>query len=153
MSLVKVQNRTSQVISWVLVGAGLSAGVALAAGLIDPATKADGIAYVDSDYLGAGATVQAVDLGSAGSGSEKTFEIQVTLPTGAGSLSEDARFVGSVTDGATLPSDVSLRPADARFKATSPNAAGVLGIDQFDRTKLKGELLGYDIEALPRRSN
>ena len=144
--------RFSQVSTVSLLFAGAISATALAMGVLDPATKEEGFAYVDADYLGGGALVSAVRR-SAGSGSERYFEIQVKLPAGAGSLTEDAHFSGQIDGTASLPAEILLRPTNDKFEEVSNETAGALEVDQFDRSLLKGELFGYDLEALPRRAD
>lgn len=134
-----------------LLAGGISA-TALALGSLSPITKDQGVSYVDANYLGGQAIVSAVDR-TAGSGSEALFEIQVKLPAGAGSLTEDAYFVGTVKSSENLPASVSLTPANALFEEITDSAAGELGINQFDSKALKGELFGYEVDALPQTNN
>ena len=142
-------SRASTVI--LLLAGGISA-TALALGSLSPITKDQGVSYVDADYLGGQAIVSAVDR-TAGSGSESLFEIQVKLPAGAGSLTEDAYFVGTLKSSEKLPAAVSLTPANDRFEVVTDRPAGDLGINQFDSKALKGELFGYEVDALPQTNN
>lgn len=148
-------SRQSLVLSRVFSGAVLAAGAlsltALALGALSPATVQEGFTYVDNAYLGGGAIVGASLKDSAGSGTEKDLAIQVKLPAGAGSLTEDTFFVGTIAQDSSLPASVALRPANSRYEPVSSRPEGALDIDQFDRTALKGELFGYDLEALPRQ--
>jgi hypothetical protein len=142
----------SKIFSASLLVAGGVSLTALAMGVLDPITKQEGVSYVDPNYLNGGALVSAVER-TAGSGSEVSFKLEVTLPAGAGSLTEDAHFIGSIGGDSSLPAQVTLSPSNEKFESISNSPAGTLKIDEFDRIKLKGELLGYPLEALPEARN
>ena len=124
----------------------------IAAGVINPWTTADKKSYIDETYLGAGAIVDAfpVEAGSsAGSETEKKLEVRVLLPAGAGSLTEDTRYVGTTSTETALPEVVTLKAADANWQPTSSKIEGNLDLSTWDKDSLQGKLFGYKIEALP----
>lgn len=119
------------------------AGVALAAGSLDLWTAESGYIYIDENYVGAGASVESVVI--PGSVTEN-IEIRVSLPAGAGSLSEDTRYVGLVSEGTELPVSVQLSEADAEWLPTS-GPKGNLDMETGDRELIKGKLFTYPINA------
>lgn len=139
-----------RVLAVVTIGVSSTAAALFAAGVIDPwTTKAD-VEYVDANYLGAGATIAAAPV-LAGSGSDETntLEVRVLLPAGAGSLSEDTRYVGTVEKRAATPARVVLTLADDAWQPASSVSEGTLAVETWDRAALEGKLFGYSLNALP----
>lgn len=133
-----------------VVGFSASATVLLAAGLINPWTTNAGIQYVDGGYLGASATIEAAPI-FAGSGSDEanTLEVRVLLPAGAGSLSEDTRYVGTVEKSSATPTEVELTLADDSWQPAASGSEGTLTVETWDKNALEGKLFGYNVNALP----
>lgn len=141
----------------VLISASLTAGTALALGLINPATVQDKIQYRDASFLQNGETteavVQAVEKPQsifAGSGSEpaKSYELRITLTRQAGSVTEQEQFVGEL-DAETSPVAIEIYRADDEFKPAGSSSEGLLEISQFDRASLSGRLLESNLSARP----
>jgi hypothetical protein len=145
------------VVSLALGVSSLLAATLLAAGLLSPWTSEDGKYYKDAEYLGASANIEAF-VEPAGSGSEmfgsgtepaKPIQVRVTLPAGAGSLTEEARFVAKAVSGSATPQKIDLFPADTDWKEVGSTSEGSLEVETWDKTALNGKLFGYDLNALP----
>ena len=130
----------------------------LAYGVLTPWTTNDKYSYNDKAYLKAGAKIEAAvipDAGSVGENSpttEKSFQVRVTLPAGAGSLTEETRYAGEVKASATLPKEVELVEADKNWKSASSESEGTLKIDNWTKKELKGKLFNYNLNGLPSKN-
>jgi hypothetical protein len=156
MSVEMSSKKSSQVLWFVSSVASLGVGSALALGLINPWTVQDNYKYQDAKYLNAGATVEAVKIGSttevsAGSDTEtvKSYKVHVTLPAGAGSLSEEAKYVGEIKDTDALPKSLDLKSADKDWMPVGSESEGTLEVKEWDKMSLKGKLFSYPLNAEP----
>lgn len=142
-----------------LISASLIASTALALGFINPATVQDNIQYRDAGFLQYGepseAIVKAVEKpqsGFAGSGTEptKSYELQITVTSQAGSVTEQENFVGEL-DAEDSPVAVEIYRADDEFNPAGSSSEGLLEITRFDKEALSGRLLDSDLNARPER--
>jgi hypothetical protein len=137
------------VVSAAALVATLGMGTLLAVGAIDPWTKDDGYSYVDAKFQGVNtAIVTAVKKVETPSKSE--IEVRVAVEKETPSRKEVERFVGQVEKSEMLPATVELRKADKNWEPVRIEAEGLLELEQWDKTALKGELFedGIDARAL-----
>ncbi len=141
-----------------VAGSALGFGTLLALGVLSPWTTKDKYSYGDKAYLNAGAKIEAaviLDAGSVGEmqpTSEKSYQVRVTLPAGAGSLSEETRYAGEIKSSALLPKEVELVAADKNWKPAASESEGTLKIDNWSKEELKGKLFNYNLTAIPSKN-
>lgn len=138
MSSTKIQFAAAAVL-------GFSA-LAYAAGALYLWTAEDGYVYVDEGYLGAGAFIEPVTIPGSQAEQDEYTEFRVTLPAGAGSLTEDTRYVGLIPKKSETPVSVQLTEADQDWLPTSGNV-GALRIEDGNKDAIRGKLFGYNVKA------
>ncbi len=134
-SMVKVQLGLTAVVA--------AAGVAFAAGPIDLWTTDDGYVYVDQGYINEEGNLTFSNKAISGS----TTELRLTLAAGTGSLTEEARFVGTVENGAATPLAVDIVEANEDWTPVQGAPEATLSIETGDKDVISGELFGYEVNA------